>query len=115
MGAPRSSTRYKPPALERTIEQNFVQAMKVLGVKTKKLNGLGDRDWPDRLVLGPYGYFCLIEFKRPGGKLTPRQHALHWQLKQLGHEVQTFDDWKVARKFVTDQISALERTMNGDG
>jgi hypothetical protein len=37
---------------------------------------------PDRLLIGPGG-MVLVEFKRPGGKVTPLQAALHKQINRV--------------------------------
>lgn len=61
------------------------------------MNGLGYRSWPDRLVIGPKGFFKWIEFKRPVlGKLSDGQVDLFEELSCMGHPVEVHDDFKVA-------------------
>lgn len=88
-----SAGALKPP-LEKTIEQAFVRKAKALGCKCRKLNGLGNRDWPDQLVLIPGGQVLLIEFKRPGEKLRPSQQFWHDSVRHLGFQPYVFDNWQ---------------------
>lgn len=55
--------------------------------KCRKMNGFGNRSWPDRLILLPNGKSVLIEFKRPGGELSPGQRQEIKELRALGHRV----------------------------
>lgn len=73
--------------LEKTIEAKFVKLAQARGCQCLKLNVIGRRSWPDRLVLVPGGKVLFIEFKRPGGLLTPGQELLHADLYAMGHEV----------------------------
>lgn len=70
--------------LEKNIEQSFVRWCKANGILTVKCQA---PSWPDRLVFGETGVFCLIEFKRPGKKLTINQHAVKLALDLLGFKV----------------------------
>lgn len=81
-----------PKKLESSVERSFVRRAEALVCRTRKLNGLGNRDWPDRLVLGPNEFFAFYEFKRPGKALRPTQEALRNDLAELGHQVHVFDD-----------------------
>lgn len=94
-----------PRPLERNVERRFVERAKPLGCRTRKLNGAGFRDWPDRLVLAPRGVVMLIEFKRPGGRATPKQALLHEQLRALGHDVRVFDDADRALQALLEKLS----------
>lgn len=52
------------------------------------MNGLGFRDWPDRMVLKPGVPWPLwIEFKRPGEEQTKSQRLLAERLRAFGHSV----------------------------
>jgi len=90
----------RPQALESAIERRFVNEIVKLGCRTRKLNGFGARDWPDRLVLGPRGDFALVELKRLGKQATDRQATLHAALARLGHDVRTFDSWRTAVAYI---------------
>lgn len=97
----------KAPPLEAAEEQEFLKLLKQLPVelKVRKLNGLGNRDWPDRMILGPSGFMLLVEMKRKQlGKLSPGQVALFAQLSELEHVVHVFDDGKLAAEFVRQAL-----------
>lgn len=96
--------RRKP--LEKSIERTFVRKAEALGCRTLKLNVMGRRSWHDRLVLLPNGRKELFEFKRPGGKLTPGQTALHEELRAMGHTSYVFDSWQ-------DAMVVLAKMLNG--
>lgn len=67
--------------LEKQIEAKVVKTAKVLGFKSLKLNGQGQRSWPDRLFTHPSGAIVFIELKRPGGVLSDGQAENHkWLL-----------------------------------
>lgn len=86
--------------LESQVEQVFVDAMVTMGITTLKLNLVYNRGWPDRLIILPNGRVIFIELKRPGGTLEPLQKHRHEQLENLGHDVKTFDDAKMAIRYV---------------
>ncbi len=90
--------------LESDIEKRFVRELKKLGCKSRKLNGTGYRDWPDRLVLVPGGVSLFIEFKRPGETLRESQQNLHDEAAELGHTWYTFDSWEKALQVVLSHM-----------
>lgn len=78
----------KPRILEvQHVEKPVLNWCSRQGVLHRKMNGLGFRGWPDRLFILDDGRCIWIEFKRPGGKTTPLQDAIHAKLRALGHEV----------------------------
>lgn len=98
----------KPPPLEAKVEADFVKEVKRLGlpVKLRKMNGLGNSSWPDRLIIGPRGFCRWIEFKRPElGKLSPGQEELFAELEAWGHSVPVFVDGKKAAQYIKDELS----------
>ena len=60
---------------EEKIEAKFCDALlrRWPTALTRKLNGYGHRDWPDRLVVLPRTPAFYIEFKKPGEELRPSQ------------------------------------------
>lgn len=42
---------------------------------------------PDRLVLLPGGRVWFVEFKAPGGRVSPRQRTVHALLRRMGFRV----------------------------
>lgn len=96
---PSVSQRYLSPSeeklgpLEKKIEKKVDKYIKRhLGGKTRKMNGMGFRDWPDRMVLLPGCPVLFIEFKRRGRDATPSQADLHKELRAMGYEVWVEDD-----------------------
>jgi hypothetical protein len=90
--------------LEGDIEKRFVRELKKLGCKSRKLNGTGYRDWPDRLIMVPGGITLFIEFKRPGEELRPSQQELHDEAAEMGHDWQVFDSWENAIEYVRQHM-----------
>lgn len=82
--------------LESSIEKKFVKEARKLGCMTRKLEGIGQGGWPDQLILIPHGPKLLIEFKRPGGVLSPIQEACHEDAEKIGHQFYVFDNWQEA-------------------
>jgi hypothetical protein len=92
------------PPLEKTIEARFVKEAKKLGCMVRKLNGMGARDWPDRLVLIPGGAVVLIEFKRPGAELRLSQMDFQDDARAIGHYVQVYQSWEAALAYVKARL-----------
>jgi hypothetical protein len=89
--------------LEKAIEKKFVGELKKLAVefkidlKCRKMNGLGNASWPDRLIIGPKGFIMWVELKRPKiGKLSEGQKDLFADMASMGHPVQVHDDARLA-------------------
>jgi Holliday junction resolvase-like predicted endonuclease len=97
---------------EAPIEKSFVRVLKRHGLTTLKLNVSGQRGYPDRLVLLSGGRAVFVEFKRPGGKLTPLQEFTHDKLKALGFQVATFADAVEAVAWVRRQQDRLPAALH---
>jgi hypothetical protein len=78
--------------LESSIEKKVVAYAKAQDVMVRKMNGMSYAGWPDRLMITPSGRHFYIEFKRPGGKLSPRQEALIGELRARSVVVYVVDD-----------------------
>ena len=95
------------PPLEAKVEADFMRTVKTLKlpVKLRKMNGLGNASWPDRLIIGPKKFFMWIEFKRPEiGKLSPGQEDLFSEMESMGHPVLVFTDGRVAANYLNQQL-----------
>lgn len=79
-----------------------------LGIENSKLVTPGNTGYPDRIIWVPGGKPLLIEFKRPGEVLNPRQRYIHDKLKILGYRIEIHDDAVLAFSSV---ISTLEPTQ----
>lgn len=86
----------KPP-LEKKVEADFLKELKKLPVKVRKMNGMGFNSWPDRLVIGPKGFFYWVELKREKiGKLSAGQEDLFGEMLKMDHGVHVFTDGREA-------------------
>jgi len=57
------------PLLEKDVENKVVRYAKEQGCLVRKMNGLGARNWPDRLFVSPSGRIWFCEFKAPGKRV----------------------------------------------
>ena len=73
--------------LEKDIEAKVVKWAKVRGCLVLKANGLGQRSFPDRIFFLPNGKVVMIEFKRPGGKLSEGQETMIYELQKRRQKV----------------------------
>ena len=91
--------------LEKSIENAVNRWAIAHGILHRKMNGMGNRDWPDQLFYssrfneGTKGVF--IEFKRPGNVPTDKQRLKHMELRMAGFDVAWFDNKKEAVEFLT--------------
>lgn len=87
---------------ESVIEAHLVKRVKQLGGEVRKVQWVGRRGAPDRLVLLPHapagwGYpswmpaSCWVELKAPGGGPEPHQAREHTRLRNLGQHVVVVD------------------------
>ena len=79
--------------LERDIENYLVAKVKRLGGECRKVEWIGRRGAPDRLVMLP-GKAIWIELKRPGFTAAPHQAREHDRMRALGQTVLVIDSFK---------------------
>lgn len=80
---------------EKKAENAFVKKVREHGALRRKMNGLGNRAWPDDLIIALNGAHCWLEFKRVGEDLTPLQAEIHRDFAKRGikvHIVRTVDE-----------------------
>lgn len=75
------------PALESGIQRSIVTELRKRGAFVVKLQLIGFTGLPDLVVFLPRGRLLLMEVKRLGGKLSPRQVHVFGILERLGHVV----------------------------
>ena len=83
---------------ERTIETAAVKFVESLGGMLYKWNSANNSGVPDRILI-IRDLILFIEFKRPGGKLTKRQAAMHRRINksytdQICYTVTSVDELK---------------------
>lgn len=93
----------KRPLRESDIEKYLVKRVKALGGEVRKVNWIGRRGAPDRLVMLP-GLATLyrtrrpqtiwIELKAPGEKPEPHQAREHERMRKMGQRVEVVDSFE---------------------
>ncbi len=83
---------------ERDIERHLVKRVKELGGEVRKVQWIGRRGAPDRLVMLPKEAYvdddhCAIwvELKAPGKKPEPHQLREHNRMRAMGQRVEVID------------------------
>ena len=85
---------------ERDIERHLVKRVKALGGEVRKVQWIGRRGAPDRLVMLPPMYqglgkiisnHCWIELKAPGVKAEPHQLREHERMRAMSQRVVVID------------------------
>lgn len=77
----------------------------------------GAKGWPDRQLI--WGHFdqparyIWVEWKQPGEKLRPLQAHIHKQLRAMGADVRTYDDYRLALDEIKTEITAAIRATAG--
>lgn len=90
--------------LETDIEETFARHARAKGAMAIKLTVDSNRDFPDRLVLCPYGKAFFIEFKLPSEKPRKGQLFIHKVLKRLGFKVYVCTNLEHSKKILKNEI-----------
>lgn len=87
--------------LERDIEKYLVERVKALGGEVRKVQWIGRKGAPDRLVMfcrqaaGYHvGHTVWIELKAPGEKAKPHQAREHERMRKMGQRVELVDSFE---------------------
>lgn len=78
---------------ERDIERHLVGQVKAAGGEVRKVQWIGRRGAPDRLVMFPGGVLLWIELKAPG--VAPELHQVreHKRMRAMGQRVEVIDSF----------------------
>lgn len=87
---PPSSARWGSSMRERDIEDYLVRRARELGGEVRKVQWIGRRGAPDRVVFRP-GPAVWIEIKAPGEKVKPHQAREHARMRSMGQRVEVVD------------------------
>lgn len=92
---------------ERKIQVKVIDyARKRYGALCKKseTGKFGSTGWPDYLILGHEGVYFFIEFKAPGGKLTPLQQSVMKEIERRGHQYYIVDDADEGKRMIDEEL-----------
>jgi hypothetical protein len=95
---------------ESAIEGRAVRWAQQHGILSRKMNGLGNVSWPDRLFILPNGIAAFVEFKRPGEEPTPLQYDTMRKLLDAKQYVTWVDDSDAAIQWL-EALLQLRRTF----
>jgi hypothetical protein len=95
---------------ETAIEDRVVKWAKAHDIMVRKMNGLGNMSWPDRMFVLPNGIVAFIELKRPGKSLTPLQNDTLRALVQHKVHATWADDSDAAIEWLAELLK-LRRTF----
>lgn len=91
------------PILEATIERKCAAlALQQGAVLIKLLKRTG---WPDRECILPNGRHFYVEFKRPGGELSPVQRHIQSQLVAMGHQYFEVDNAHMFKRILAERLA----------
>jgi hypothetical protein len=78
---------------ERDIENHLVKRVRELGGEVRKVQWVGRRGAPDRLVMLPNiaRSAIWVELKAPGQKAEPHQQREHKRMQAMGQRVVVID------------------------
>lgn len=78
---------------ESVIEKHLVKRVKELGGEVRKVQWIGRRGAPDRLVMLPSTFVSnfWVELKAPGKKAEAHQSREHNRMRRLGERVEVID------------------------
>lgn len=82
---------------ESVIEKALVKAVNAAGGHCRKVQFIGHRGAPDRLVMLP-GRVVWVELKAPGEKAKPHQVREHQRLAEAGQRVLVIDSIEMIKE-----------------
>lgn len=82
---------------ESVIEKALLKAVNAAGGHCRKVQFIGHRGAPDRLVMLP-GRVVWVELKAPGEKAKPHQVREHQRLRESGQRVLVIDSVEMIKE-----------------
>ncbi len=95
---------------EREVEAHLVKRVRELGGECRKVQWVGRRGAPDRLVMLPQSrgftrnfpeLTVWVELKAPGEKAKPHQEREHARMRNMGQTVVVIDSIEGVEKLLT--------------
>jgi hypothetical protein len=80
--------------MERTLQADCIKKAKEFGVLPYKVVAIGQRGFPDLLLIFDGGLVAFVELKTPTGTLSPKQKRVIKRLKAQGAHVYVIYDLK---------------------
>lgn len=97
--------------LESEVEKKLVQGVKKLGGLCLKWVSPGYSGVPDRIVLLPHGVIYLVELKRKGEVLRPRQRVVHKAFKKRNINVHTLKGEDEVKEFL-EMVETAQKILS---
>jgi VRR-NUC domain. len=94
------------PSEKKAVEEPVVKYAVGLGIKVLKINPLWAAGWNDRIFFIPGGKPLIIEFKRPGGKVSKLQAQRHKELLRDGYDHHVIDNTEEGKALVRSRLEA---------
>ena len=79
---------------ERDIERYLVHHVRHAGGEVRKVQWIGRRGAPDRVVMLPEQTIVFVELKAPGKKAYPHQVREHARMARMGVSVLVIDSFE---------------------
>lgn len=100
--------------LESSIENSANNGATKLGIKNRKMNGEGQRSWPDRFYYSKFFRVgvkaVFIEYKAEGKVPTELQYEKMQELRDAGFDVAWTDNPKAAVAYLKGFINAKNKS-----
>lgn len=106
-----STTR--SPVRESAVERAFCARVEQLGLVQRKVQWIGRKGAPDRVVLLPEERVEWVELKAPDGRLSGAQVREHARLCAAGQTVTVIRNIEEVRAWKPQEKSAVSGTANG--
>ena len=90
---------------EKDIENAVCKYAREKGLLAYKFVSPNTVGVPDRIFFAPGGGMFMIEFKRPGGKMTPSQERTFIKLSGMGFDVYVIDDVDAGKRVINGHLS----------
>ena len=88
------------------VENPCVKYARDLGIRVLKINPLWAAGWQDRVFFVPGGKPLIIEFKRPGGKVSKLQEQRHKELLESGYDHHVIDNKAEGLALIRSRLEA---------
>jgi streptogramin lyase len=85
---------------ESQIERHLVKQVKAMGGEVRKVQWIGRRGAPDRLVMMPAATIW-VELKAPGKKPEAHQLREHERMRKMGQRVEIIDSLEAVEELLS--------------